>query len=100
MGTSTGTPLRVVLIEDSPILRDMLRELLDELDGVQVVADADDEAPDALLQALGHDPVTLDALCARTGWDAAALNVRLLELELVDQVARLPGGLFQRRRGV
>ena len=44
MGTSTGTPLRVVLIEDSPILRDMLRELLDELDGVQVVADADDEA--------------------------------------------------------
>ena len=31
MGTSTGTPLRVVLIEDSPILRDMLRELLGEL---------------------------------------------------------------------
>ena len=38
MGASTGTPLRVVLIEDSPILRDMLRELLGELDGVQVVA--------------------------------------------------------------
>jgi len=44
MGASTGTPLRVVLIEDSPILRDMLRELLGELEGVQVVADADDEA--------------------------------------------------------
>lgn len=44
MGASTRTPLRVVLIEDSPILRDMLRELLGELDGVQVVADADDEA--------------------------------------------------------
>ena len=44
MGASTRTPVRVVLIEDSPILRDMLRELLGELDGVQVVADADDEA--------------------------------------------------------
>ena len=60
----------------------------------------DEDDGDPLLRALGHDPVTLDALCARTGWDAAALNVRLLELELEDQVARLPGGLFQRRRGV
>jgi DNA processing protein len=38
----------------------------------------------------------LDALGARTGLDAAALQVRLLELELDGQVARLPGGLFQR----
>ena len=44
MGASTRTPLRVVLIEDSPILRDMLRELLGELEGMQVVTDADDEA--------------------------------------------------------
>lgn len=44
MDGHTSSPLRVVLIEDSPILRDMLRELLDEIDGVQVVADADDEA--------------------------------------------------------
>lgn len=44
MGAPTGLPLRIVLIEDSPILREMLRELLDEIDGVQVVADADDEA--------------------------------------------------------
>jgi DNA processing protein len=51
----------------------------------------------ALLDALGHDPVTLDALLARTGWPAAELNARLRELELEDRVARLPGGLFQRR---
>ena len=44
MGAPTGLPLRIVLIEDSPILREMLREMLDEIDGVQVVADADDEA--------------------------------------------------------
>ncbi|RSZ37599.1 DNA-protecting protein DprA [Variovorax beijingensis] len=49
-----------------------------------------------LLDALGFDPVSLDALSARTGWSAAALQARLLELELDGQVARLPGGLFQR----
>lgn len=52
---------------------------------------------DPLLDALGHDPATLDALCARTGWSAAALAARLLELELDGHVQRLPGGLYQRR---
>jgi DNA processing protein len=41
--------------------------------------------------------VTLDALMARTGAGAAELTVRLLELELDGSVARLPGGLYQRR---
>nr|WP_256354181.1 DNA-processing protein DprA [Variovorax sp. dw_308] len=49
-----------------------------------------------LLEALGHDPVSLDALSARTGWSAADLQVKFLELELDGHVARLPGGLFQR----
>ena len=49
-----------------------------------------------LLQALGHDPVGLDALLARTGLDAATLQAKLLELELLGMVGRLPGGLFQR----
>jgi DNA processing protein len=52
--------------------------------------------PDALLEALGFDPASLDALVARTGLDAARLQARLLELELEGAVARLPGGLFQR----
>ncbi|MCW5650874.1 MAG: DNA-processing protein DprA [Ramlibacter sp.] len=50
----------------------------------------------SLLQALGFDPVSLDALVARTGIDTATLQARLLSLELDGQVARLPGGLFQR----
>ncbi|RCX09179.1 DNA-processing protein DprA [Extensimonas vulgaris] len=55
------------------------------------------EAPDTpLLQALGYDPIGLDALLARTGLDAATLQAQLLELELAGCVARLPGGLFQR----
>ncbi len=52
--------------------------------------------PDDLVKSLGYDPVSLDALVARTGWDAATLQVRLMELELDGQVARLPGGLYQR----
>ena len=59
------------------------------------VAQNDAEEP-GLLTALGYDPVSLDALSARTGYGAADLQVQLLELELGGQVARLPGGLFQR----
>jgi DNA processing protein len=57
-------------------------------------------AADSLLKALGHDPVDLDTLQMRTGLSTAALQVRLLELELQGQVARLPGGLLQRTAAV
>ncbi|MDO4795060.1 MAG: DNA-processing protein DprA [Brachymonas sp.] len=49
-----------------------------------------------ILQALGHDPAGLDALLARTGMETATLQAKLLELELMGLVGRLPGGLFQR----
>lgn len=51
---------------------------------------------DGLLRAMGFDPIGLDALQARTGLDTAALQARLLELELDGQIGRLQGGLFQR----
>lgn len=54
------------------------------------------ETNSALLEALGFDPVGLDALQARCGLDAAELQAQLMGLELDGQVARLPGGLFQR----
>ncbi len=57
---------------------------------------ADAETGDDLLQALGLEPVSLDALQARTGLDIATLQARLMTLELEGQVARLPGGLLQR----
>jgi DNA processing protein len=53
-------------------------------------------AHDGLLGALGFDPVSLDALVARTGIAPSNLQASLLELELRGEVARLPGGLFQR----
>jgi DNA processing protein len=54
------------------------------------------QAEDGLLGALGFDPVSLDALVARTGIAPADLQGRLLQFELEGEVARLPGGLFQR----
>lgn len=50
-----GRGLRVMLIEDSPLLCEMLSEMLGELDGVQVVARAADEH--AAIEALAvHRP--------------------------------------------
>jgi DNA processing protein len=49
-----------------------------------------------LLAQMGHDPIGLDALQARCGLQTADLQAQLLELELAGQVARLPGGAFQR----
>ena len=61
------------------------------------VEDRDASPPESpLLEALGHDPVGLDALSARTGWATGDLQAQLLELELDGHIARLPGGLFQR----
>ncbi|ABD71561.1 DNA processing protein DprA, putative [Rhodoferax ferrireducens T118] len=49
-----------------------------------------------LLDAIGFDPVGLDALQARCGIDTAGLQAQLMTLELDGLLVRLPGGLFQR----
>ncbi len=59
-------------------------------------ADTDAAARDEVLDALGHDPASLDDLIARSGWTAPRLAARLLTLELDGRVARLPGGRYQR----
>lgn len=99
------------LLREGAKLVESVDDILDELGGGPhalpscrgaepggTAADDAGEPDDEVLRALGHDPVSLDALIARCGWPASALNVRLMELELEGHVARLPGGLFQRQQ--
>lgn len=59
-------------------------------------AAADDpDDPDGLLAAVGHDPVSVDQLAARSGLPAARLQAALLSLELQGRVERLPDGRYQ-----
>jgi DNA processing protein len=57
---------------------------------------AADAARRATLEAIGHDPVTLETLVQRTHLDCATLQAVLLELELAGTIVALPGGRFQR----
>ncbi|MGI4811734.1 MAG: DNA-processing protein DprA [Janthinobacterium lividum] len=45
----------------------------------------------ALLSALGHDPLSVEALARRSGLHGAALQTALLRLELRGHIERLPG---------
>ncbi|WP_395059441.1 DNA-processing protein DprA [Polaromonas sp.] len=79
--------------------QDVLEELRLPYAASTVNADQEsDGGPEetALLSAMGFEPVSLDALQARTGLPTSELQGQLLELELTDAIARLPGGLFQR----
>lgn len=82
------------LIKQGAKLVEGIDDIVEELRPAAPAAPA--VAPHPVMQALGHDPVTLDMLLARTGWPAADLSAWLLERELEGQVARLPGGLYQR----
>jgi DNA processing protein len=95
------------LIRQGAKLVETADNVLEELQGLKLVPTKAEQAQEAiknkaptpespLLQALGHDPMTLESLSDRTGWDAAHLQAQLMELELDGLVARLPGGLYQR----
>ncbi|MDB5911855.1 MAG: protecting protein DprA [Ramlibacter sp.] len=83
------------LVESAQDVLEDLRFVLPA--GAAAVPMESPEGEDPLLEAMGFDPIGLDALIARTGIPASHLQAQLLELELAGAVARLPGGLFQRQ---
>lgn len=90
------------LIRDGARLVEAAQDILDELKLDRRSPGPDPERPrdsgedDPVLSALGHDPIGLDGLLARTGIETARLQALLLELELSGDVARLAGGRYQR----
>ncbi|WP_431476879.1 DNA-processing protein DprA [Massilia eburnea] len=59
-----------------------------------------DQAAGWLLAALGHDPISADELAIRLQLPPSDMQASLLALELAGVVERLPGGVFQRLKGL
>ncbi|HQR55182.1 MAG TPA: DNA-processing protein DprA [Burkholderiaceae bacterium] len=90
------------LIRDGAKLAESAHDIAGDL-GLEQITQAPPEAiapgPNAeLLALIGHDPVDLDTLATRSGRDAGSLSAALLELELAQDVERLPGNRYQRLR--
>lgn len=92
------------LIHQGARLVTSVQDVLDELHWTGTAPEASTAEPaeppegreHPLLQALGYEPMGLDALQQRCGWPTERLQAGLLDLELQGEVARLPGGQFQR----
>ena len=97
------------LIKQGAKLVESVQDVLDEFSDIQSIAMttvATEARPSSVTglfdqehmirEALGFDPVGLDALQARTGLETAQLQAVLMTLEMGGELARLPGGLFQR----
>ena len=79
------------------------QDITDELGGSPLPSRPASRAPAArrcppirVLEAMGFDPLHLDAIQARSGQDIADLQTQLVELELASRVARLDDGRYQR----
>jgi DNA processing protein len=84
------------LIRDGAALVRNAQDVAEEL-GLEVVETAPATAPAGLAGVLPlHVPTSLEELQRRSGLETPALLARLTELELKDEVRRLPGALYVR----
>lgn len=92
------------LIREGAKLVETAQDVLDELGiglrstaGAPAQRGADASADQALLlETMGYDPVSVDALVERTGATADAITAGLVRLELDGLACALPGGYWQR----
>lgn len=88
------------LIKDGAKLVETVDDVLDEVGRLQRqpprAQPAAVAAESPLLEAMGFDPISIDALSTTLGLTVGELYAMLLELELAGLVASHPGGLFQR----
>lgn len=94
-----------VLAELEPMITELAGALRGQLEPARASAGerpeagddtADDPDVTALLAAMGHDPVSVDELIARTNLTTQAVSSMLLQLELEGRVAALGGGRYSR----
>ncbi|RME36049.1 MAG: DNA-protecting protein DprA [Gammaproteobacteria bacterium] len=95
-GATLVTCVDEVLEELGPLIG----SVLDGAEPAREGTDTGDEAPDPeyrqLLEAMAHEPVSVDELVQRTGLTPQGVSSMLLLLELKGQVSVLPGGRYQR----
>jgi DNA processing protein len=69
-----------------------------KLDDVDAASSVSETENDPLLDAMGFDPISVDALLERAELPTDQLIARLTELELDGAIASMPGGKYQRLR--